>query len=359
MNIKNSIFAGLLMALTLCLLPIKVLAISADKVGVYFWDGKTEMGHDNMKAGYLLLKQLGTHSIRITMSPRSDVDYGLGENCIPNFSLVKLAQRSDFHSFFSDPQFSTIMITAYDGITDICSGQNYLDPKLYDATTIFRIKSEYRDLASYLGSNFPNKTFLIGHWEGDNAVYCGSSYDYNNRSCPQSAKNIEGLIRWLNARADGIKMSKSKNVWSVVEFNSVRNLQGRELPSVLNNVIPRVNADYFSYSAYESTSQFDFTDKDVEKIAEDIALIRKILADRGRNPNNLIIGELGFSHGKRKETREKLEKALQTIPDSSVNRVFIWNLLDVGGPYGLFHPYGNETPAGNYVRKLFKRGKRN
>ena len=356
MNFKKSVLCPLLY----CLVFNQILfaAINSDKIGIYFWDGKTKIkAENNIAAGYLLLKRLGTHSIRITMSPRSNIDYRLGKECIEDFTLTRLAQRQDFNKFFSDPQFSTIMITAYDRATDVClNNRSYLNPDLYNSLIIRQVQEEYRQFASYLGSNFPDKKFIIGHWEGDDAVYCASSYSHDYENCPQSVKNMVGLILWLNARNTGIKLAGVKNVYSAVEFNSVRILRDKNLPDLLNNVIPFVNADYFSYSAYESTGPLDLSNKrpDIKKFIEDVAEIKRILAKYNRNPDNLIIGELGFTHNGRKKIRNKLKITFDALDDSSVKHIFVWNLLDVGGNFALFYPDGKITPSGKYLKRLFQ-----
>ena len=133
-------------------------------------------------------------------------------------------------------------------------------------------------------------------------------------------------------------------------------MRDKNLPDLLNNVIPFVNADYFSYSAYESTGPLDLSNKrpDIKKFIEDVAEIKRILAKYNRNPDNLIIGELGFTHNGRKKIRNKLKITFDALDDSSVKHIFVWNLLDVGGNFALFYPDGKITPSGKYLKRLFQ-----
>lgn len=333
------------------LLPIEETV--ADNLGVYFWAGSAGGSQSEIiQTGAGLLEDIGAANIRITMSARSDQDYK-GGGCIANFSLKNLAARADFNAIFSNPNFKTIMITAIDGVSfPDCFTKNYLNPNFYTAGNIQRIQQEYADFARYLGA-FSGKTFILSNWEGDNEIYCGAAYGATSASCPNYRQALESFKKWMSARATGIKASGAGNVFSAVEFNIVRDLKNRGLPSVLYDVIPVVDADYFSYSSYESINAL-YSGDDGGQLKADAATIRNVLSSAGKNPNNLIIGEYGFDQGNREEIKSKLTIVTQAISELGIKYAFVWNLLDAGGQFGLYDSTPALTPAGEYFCDIFE-----
>jgi hypothetical protein len=324
----------------------------ADSVGVYFWGGSLNNPEGGIiNAGEKLAKDIGSQNLRIAMSAKSDSDYK-GGGCISNFSLKDLAQRQDFQKILSDPSFKTIVITAYDGTSfSDCSTKNYLNPNFYSSANTQKIQQEYTDFAKYLAT-FSGKTFIISNWEGDNDVYCGAAFGASASGCPNSQQNLEGFKKWINARTAGIKSSGAGNVFSAVEFNIVRDLKDRGLPSVLYDVVPNVNADYFSYSSYESINAL-YSGDDGSQLKTDITAIKNVLSTSGKNSGNLIIGEFGFDQGSREEIKNKLQTVAGIAAGSGVKYSFIWNLLDTGGSFGLYDSSANLVAAGQYFCQLW------
>lgn len=337
------------------LLPLEKGA--ADNIGVYFWAGPLSNQEEGFfNTGKELVGDLGTSNIRIVMSPRSDIDYKISGNCISNFSLAGLAARADFKQILADPRFKTMMITAYDGVSwPGCGVKNYLNPSFYTPANTDKIQQEYSDFAGYLAANFPSKTFIVANWEGDNDIYCGGAYGATAAKCPGYLKALEGFTSWINARTAGIKASGASNVFSAVEFNIVRDLRSRGLPSVLYDVIPNVEADYFSYSSYESINPYYVTDIK-SRFKEDVGTIRDVLSSAGKNSDNLVIGEYGFNQGDREDTKNLLTLVNQAIAETNIKYAFVWELLDEAGPFGLYDPSANLTPAGKYFCEIWNGG---
>lgn len=322
-----------------------------DKVGVYFWAGSVTGGENLVDSGKALLNDIGVSNVRILMSPRSDIDYGNGD-CIQNFSLKNLASRQDFQAILADPQFKTIMITAYDGVSfSDCSTKNYLDLSFYTPANTQKIEQEYANFARYLAS-FGDKTFIISNWEGDNDIYCGAAYGATAQSCPSSVQDMAGFKKWIDVRTAGIRSAGAGNISSAIEFNIVRNLKDRDLPSVLYDVIPTVDVDYFSYSSYESINTL-YGGDDGSQLRTDVGVIRSVLSSAGKNPGNLIIGEYGFDQGSREEIKNKLAIITQTISELGIKYAFVWNLLDAGGSFGLYNTTAVLTSAGEYFCDMF------
>jgi hypothetical protein len=134
-------------------------------------------------------------------------------------------------------------------------------------------------------------------------------------------------------------------VYFAPEFSSVRALEERGLKSVLYHVIPRIQFDYVSYSAYESLGRPD----PVASLAADLDHIRSIA-----RTSNIILGEVGFR-------RSLLGDAVLAVA-SDVNAgaiswgvayVIQWNLYDQDdtNDFGLFDQNGILTSLGEYYKQ--------
>src|ERR1035438_2941065 len=142
-------------------------------VGVYYWGGQLN-GVDTahiIPAARQLADSLGVNTIRITLACNDDAVYKNGGACLTGMNLTALAQRADFNSIITDPQFSTVIITAYDWASfGDCATTNFLDSTFYTPQNTTAIETEFSELANYL-SQFTSKEFIITNWEGDNRVY--------------------------------------------------------------------------------------------------------------------------------------------------------------------------------------------
>ncbi|MDO8520546.1 MAG: SH3 domain-containing protein [bacterium] len=313
--------------------------------GVYFWGGTLNgAGGNLLSMGSVILDDIGANTIRIVMSPKSDMDYNSG-GCISNFSLKSLAQRGDFNAILSNPQFTTIVVTAIDGVTfGDCTTHKYLDPTFFTPANIDGVSQEYADFANYLSGAFPSKTFIVSNWEGDNAIYCGTAYGFNpsNSSCSYQ-QNLLGFEKWTDARIAGIRAANAPNVRSAVEFNIVRYLKNNGLPSVLYDVLPNVNPDYVSYSSYESTNSIASGDNG-SQLGADVNTIRNITS------KEIIIGEYGYAAGTRDQSKTYLETATNEISSLGITKAIVWMSLDSSdGQYGLYDPNAALTPSGEYI----------
>ncbi len=321
--------------------------INGDNLGVYFWGGTltSVSGDAFMAKGLKLSKNLGTHLIRIYMGPRADIDYKNG-SCIQNFTLTDLAQTPDFNAILNDPQFSTIVITAYDGVSSIdsfgnCYIKNYLDPNFYSTANTQKIKDEYTDFANYL-KQFADKKFIILNWEGDNDIYCGDRHS-TLTDCPTAAQSLRGLKKWLQARSDGIKAADASNVFSGIDFNLVSKL---DKPTVLYDVIPYVDADYYAYSSYDSYVNEPLGVYPTQ-LGADIDTLRNALASFGKNRNNLLIGEFGYWVVNDINAANKLKEIAEVIKSKNVPYALVWMLLEnPPGYFGMYDSSGNLTTAG-------------
>lgn len=316
-------------------------------IGVYYWGGLIE---GTSPAGMFtksreMVSDLGLGTVRIALSAKSDMDYDLSNSCINSFTLAKLASRADFKAVLADPNFSTVIITAYDGASfPDCQTHHYLNPAFFTTANTSRIENEYTDLANFL-KQF-DKTFIINTWESDNELYCGYAYGATPGSCPGIEEKIEAYTQWVRARTDGIRAAGAGNVFSAMEFANVHSLEDQGMPSSLNNIVPAVDVDYYSYSSYESINV------STERTADDIDYIRGKLSSYGKDPGSLFLGEIGFdalSFGQ-EASAERLYGVLNVAREKNIPYAIVWNLIDNPG-FGVYDSRGELTGYGQAITR--------
>ena len=324
------------------------------QIGVTFWGGQINGVAANalMAEGQMLAKKLGVHAIALTMSTMSDQQYFKG-NCIANFTLASLAERPDFKAILADPQFTTIEIFAFDGVSQPdCGTKSYITSSFFTPENTARIAQEFTDFANLL-KQYSNKTFILQNWETDNDLYCGASFLATPGSCPNINDKIAAYIAWMNAKIAGVHAANAPNVKVALEFNDVRVLGSKGMYDALDAIAPHISPDYFSYSAYESTAISP------EQFAIDIDAIRAKLQSYGKDPNSLMIGEIGSSKwafGTDGATA-RLLSVLAVARQKKIPYAFVWDLIDqpeLSNPsdlsdWGAYDVNGNVT---NYGRAL-------
>ena len=96
------------------------------------------------------------------------------------------------------------------------------------------------------------KTFLLGHWEGD--WYLLPDQDVKKDAAPEA---VAAMIEWLNVRQKAVDDARSEvpyskcRVYTYAEVNRVRDAMKDGRKRAVNAVLPKVNVDFVSYSAYD------------------------------------------------------------------------------------------------------------
>lgn len=96
------------------------------------------------------------------------------------------------------------------------------------------------------------KTFFLGHWEGD--WYLLPEQDMKQDVTPERAA---AMIAWLNIRQKAVDDARSEvpytkcRVYTYAEVNRVRDAMKDGRKRMVNTVLPKVNVDFVSYSAYD------------------------------------------------------------------------------------------------------------
>lgn len=206
------------------------------------------------------------------LSPETRRTYGLGGGRVGTLSGLFASEA--IQSVLKQKDLRTVMFTAYDYAS--FPNQHYLD-RTFLAANRQRIFDEYAQLTEEImrheaGSG---RVFVIGHWEGDNQVYCGSSYkflvnDGERTKCLSldPVERLRSLGEWLQIRQEAIAFGREQaakagitgvEVLHAVEFNSLFHFRGvtgagirqKDYRGVLDVVVPMVKPDLCSYSAWE------------------------------------------------------------------------------------------------------------
>jgi hypothetical protein len=319
-----------------------LFALGADP-GIYVWDGVR--GAAALERSGNLAAGAGFRAVRLVLSPVSRRTYGLGGERAG--SLRALFASEAFQAVLKQRSFHTVMFTAYDFAA--YSNQHFLDRAFLTANRQ-RIFDEYEELTVEImrRESGSGRVFVIGHWEGDNQVYCGSSYkflvdDGERAKClgQNPGAHLEGLSEWLRIRQEAIEAGRERahregaagvDVYHAVEFNSLfhfrwvsgADIRSREYRGVLDTAVPLVQPDVCSYSAWESLNP--------ERLAKDLQVIAKACGAA-----RLVIGELGYepTAEHRDPTKEYL-KAIGTLDKhgNGIDAVFFWEAFDAR--FGLF-----------------------
>ncbi len=212
--------------------------------------------------------------------------------------------------------------------------------KTNDRLTDAEAEIEYRelyDLSCYLLKTYSGsgKSFYLGHWEGDWLLLAG----YDRTKDPVPARVAE-TIKWLNIRQKAVDDARRDTphhdvrLFHYTEVNLVqKGLRGS--PCMTTDVLPHVNVDFVSYSAYDVA----FDDAMPSALYEALDFIKKHLPEKEGLPDcRIFIGEFGYK-GSEFAPVVQQQKSIQ----------FAQRAVEWGCPFVLYWQlYDNEIVDGKY-----------
>lgn len=217
-------------------------------------------------------------------------------------------------------------------------------------------------LSTYNGSGI---SFYVGHWEGDWLYLKG----YDTTIMKVDREKTEEMIDWLNTRQRAIDDAKRDTphenvwVWHYTEINRPTDVLNYGADRLLNRVIPYLNVDYVSYSAY------DCMELSAEKVREVIdAIYAALPAKEGIPGNRVFIGEFGMPHhlcDSDPQTHAKVNlQILAKFLACPVKFILYWQIycnehLEDGSPRGfwLIDSENRETPLYTAFQDAIAQGK--
>lgn len=291
------------------------------------------------------INSMGSNLLKFSMHPRYCTEnYGLPKNEAIT-SLTKLAKLEPSVKKVLDMDFKYYHIWTYgfsqytpepEGDKDDTSQIKFIDG--FDKEHEDALYDEMYKFASYLLETYNNtgKVFYLGNWEGD--WHLRSDYE---RDKPVNPNTLDGMVKWAKVRQKAIddakKDTRHQNVelYHYIEVNLVRiALENPDHKVVTNSVLPEVNPDYVSYSAYDATNPFKTEAELNEKLKESLDFLESQLSPKANLPEGkrVWIGEYGNPSAK--------------FDDETQNTRSIWTIktgLEWGTPYILYwEMYNNE-----------------
>lgn len=173
---------------------------------------------------------------------------------------------------------------------------------------------EIRAFAAYLFRTYnrSGKTFYLGHWEGDWHLRPSLKIDTDAEVTPES---LRGMIDWLRVRQRAIDDAKRDTphedvqIYHYCEVNHVTAVSREKRPSVCNRVLPEVDVDYVSYSAYDSLGDIA---ANIPRALDDIE--KKLPSKKSIAGKRVFIGEYGFpAHRVPEPDRDRKSRQIMRI----------------------------------------------
>jgi hypothetical protein len=302
----------------------------------------------------------GSRVIKLCLMLPPDRHYPFNARWPEVHTLVELAETPDFRAVFERP-FTTYILTTY----AVGRPDHYWKDAIADAQARDEEEQFYR-LARYLLTTYRNtgKTFVLQHWEGDWAIR--GSFD---RAVAPSARAVEGMIRWLNARQRGVERARSElaganaRVFHAAEVNLVGIALEDGRPTVADQVLPHTRLDLVSYSAWDTRG-------DPKRLRSALEYIARHMPDREPfGERNVYIGEFGLPENDfpPSEVKATVRNTITTALDWGCPYVVYWQLYcnearrrpveaneDVRG-FWLLRPDGGRGVAWEELHEFLKR----
>lgn len=343
-------------------------------VGVSHVDGAYDFtDEDYLNEGADQLAELGTNVVK-TYLHRANEKYSFDSDWPDGFSSMRETVEHPHYREFLNGGFDTHVLTAYshveggygayftDGVSDEQAAAEY---------------EEFRDLTDHLLREYrgTDKTFVLQHWEGDWHLLQG----YDTTVEPEQT-TVEGMIRWLTARQDGVEAGREAvdsdvTVLHATEVNRVRSAMVADRQRLVTEVLPEVPVDLVSYSAWDLAAALArFEDRTLvqetlsfinERTTAPTEYAREAIGDR----SPVYLGEYGWpivQHGAW-EAERVIQWLTEEALDWGVPYAIYWQLYcneqtgdegnrpdndDVAGFY-LLKPDGSEAVSWEYLASLF------
>jgi len=261
----------------------------------------------------------------------------------PEFkSLVEMVRHPSYRKLLAKP-FSTFILTAY----AVGADDHYWREGVTEADAD-RERRQFAELTAYLLKTYAGtgKTFVLQNWEGDWALRGAQGAAAQAEPEPRA---IEGMIRWLDARQEGVEQGRRKararkvRVYHACEANLAAEAM-KDRRTVTNDVLPHTRCDLYSYSAYDTIGAA------VEDVEAGRDLFRRALDhiasrapdSRDFGDRNVYVGEFGWP-----EVRSVQDPSADGDKAMRVIRMTTETALDWGCPYVVYwQVYDNESRSG-------------
>ena len=248
-------------------------------------------------------------------------------NLKPGTTPKELAEHPYYKACFELP-FTAI---------SLCHNKNFPGNKTEDMQqTYLQIEEEMYELTKYLLETYKERklTFIIQNWEGDWLLRGGTGEEskwHLNGPPEDYPLRVKNMCDWLTARQKGISKARKEvketrcKVLHAVEANRV--IDGMDgVPSVTTHVLPQIETDLVSWSAYDGVSP------DGIKMYKGIDFLRKNLrpTPEMQGQKMVMIGEIGYPENIHNRTKEEVTDRWDTFIAvylaQQIPYIFCWEL---------------------------------
>ncbi|MCX7871909.1 MAG: hypothetical protein N2487_01335 [Verrucomicrobiae bacterium] len=219
--------------------------------------------------------------------------------------------------------FNTFVFEAHAPIEEKWRRPN-LPPDFYSD-----VGKEFYELTRYLYTHFRNRdvVFILQHWEGDWLLRGRAGEMW--KEVPTDWQDLcSRMQKWLAARQNGVQRARNefgKGAKCVVahaaEVNRVTDAW-KGIPTVTRNVLPDVELDLVSYSAYDGMKDPVLMWKCIQEI--------KTNARTGKlfGKESVFIGEIGIPENEQKENlRQRWDDLMAVFLATDMKYVIQWELF--------------------------------
>lgn len=313
------------------------------------------------------LLDLGTRLGKFWFMPHGAArDYSFNSSWGEYKNFVALAKSDYWEQVFAMP-FETIILEAHTSFEG--SWKSPRPKSFYEELT-----HEFYELSSHLYKKFRerNVTIILQHWEGDWMLRGrgGEKWDPPPDNWPLLC---EQMSKWLAARQAGVSKARAENpgrcrIAHATEVNRVLDA-AKNIPTVMEKVLPHVELDLVSYSYYDAMSSPVTLWKALESI-------RKNARTNGPFGTRAVyLGEVGIPENEQtNRLRERWDEFLGVALALDIPYVAHWEIYcnelnpklkpapkspvknnsDVRG-FFLVKPDGTLSESGEYLSGLWKR----
>lgn len=242
-------------------LPCSLLALAAPtpepqptQLGVAHIGGVYSLSEaDYLNEGAAAAESLGARCIKVSLSLDTDNPspklYPFHSSWPAVSTLEDLADTPYYRALF-ERRFDTFILTTFRPQRAASYWRENFSAEDEQAE-----EALFASLTRYLLGTYyhTKKTFILQNWEGDWALR--GTFDPSTR--PTSAAKA-AMIRWLAARQRGVESARAEvpngksRVFHACEVNLVRLAKVDGFPCVTTDVLPNVNVDLASYSAWDT-----------------------------------------------------------------------------------------------------------
>lgn len=252
-----------------------------------------------------------------------NADWGLAKGTTPK----QLAEHPYYKACFDMP-FTTIALSY---------NNRFPGNSTKDLTESFAIvEQNVYELTKYLLETYRNRnlTFILQNWEGDWLLRggTGEKAQWHVSGAPEDYQiRVKNMCGWFTARQNGVNRARKEvkntkcKVYHAVEANRVMDgMNG--VPSVVSHVLPAIEVDMVSWSAYDGVST------DGLKMYKGIGFLKKNLrvTPEMRGKKMVMIGEIGYPENIGGRTKEQVAKMWDTFMAvylaQDIPYIYVWEL---------------------------------